>query len=209
MSSYLRAMVLPERRMMDAATEEALLSRAKGRDWEAFGRIVDAYQGRVLGYIRRMVRDEEEAQDLAQEVFIRAYQSLDRFDGRASLRTWIFRIAGNLCIDRSRRIKRRPQTVAPDPEIEADDLLNSLDERWRPDRLLLDDELVACIDAAVDSLSDKLKNVLYLHDHEGLAYEEIAQALDVPVGTVKSRLFLARAHLQKQVQAYLGQGGEA
>ena len=97
---------------MDAAAEEALIDRVKRHDLEAFGKIVDAYQSRIFGFVRRMLKNEEEAQDVAQEVFIRAYQALHRFDGRSSLRTWLFRIAANLCIDRSRRSDRQAQVVS-------------------------------------------------------------------------------------------------
>src|SRR5437588_9961783 len=92
----------------DTATELALVERCRRQDAEAFGKIVDAYQHRVYGFVRRMVSDTEEAADLAQEVFIRAYQAFGKFDGRSSLRTWLFRIAYNLCVDRARRVERTP-----------------------------------------------------------------------------------------------------
>lgn len=164
--------------------------------------VVDAYQARVHGFVLRMVRDEEEALDLTQDVFVRAYQSLGTFDGRSSLRTWLFRIAHNLCVDRHRRKGLRPheRTLPTDPT-EAQEVA---DERWNPESLVIDDELRACVEAAIGELSEKLRAVLVLHDKEDLGYEEIAQAVDVPVGTVKSRLFLARTHLKKRVSEYMG-----
>lgn len=186
----------------DPATELALIERCRRQDAEAFARIVDAYQGRVFGFVRRMVSDSEEAADIAQEVFIRAYQSFTRFDGRSSLRTWLFRIAHNLCVDRARRLGRAPERTSLDA---ADDesAFEIPDQRWDPQTIVLDDELKAIIEHALMTMSDKLRTVLLLHDREDFAYEEIAQTLDLPIGTVKSRLFLARAHLQKAVGAYL------
>ncbi len=149
-----------------------------------------------------MVSNAEDAADIAQETFLRAFQSFSRFDGRSSVRTWLFRIAHNLCIDRSRRLDRRvEESSLIDGEDES--VLEISDERWQPDRILLDDELREAIDRGIASMSEKLRAVLLLHDREELAYDEIGATLDIPVGTVKSRLFLARAHLQASVKAYL------
>lgn len=190
---------------MDSAAEEALIDRVKRHDFEAFSKIVDAYQARIYGFIRRMVKNDEEAQDIAQEVFIRAYQALHRFDGRSSLRTWLFRIAANLCIDKARRNERQGQVVSMTMGEDGEDEMDVSDTRWSPEEVLLNDELVGIVESSIEAMSDKLRSVLVLHDKEGLAYEEIAAALDLPVGTVKSRLFLARAHVQKAVQTYWNQ----
>lgn len=188
----------------DPATELALIERCRRQDAEAFARIVDAYQNRVYGFIRRMVNDADDATDIAQEVFIRAYQSFGRFDGRSSLRTWLFRIAHNLCVDRSRKLGRTPDRTSLDAYGADDEAAIEIpDQRWDPQTIVLDDELMSIVEAALTTMSDKLRTVLLLHDREDFAYEEIAQTLEVPVGTVKSRLFLARAHLQKAVGAYL------
>ncbi|MBZ0214332.1 MAG: sigma-70 family RNA polymerase sigma factor, partial [Nitrospirae bacterium] len=95
-------------RSLDRADELALIERARRRDFDAFGRLVDAYQHRVFGFAKRFVKDREEAADITQEVFVRAFQNFDRFDARAPLRTWLFRIAYNLCVDKARRHERQP-----------------------------------------------------------------------------------------------------
>lgn len=187
----------------DLASELALVERCRKQDTEAFGKIVDAYQHRVFGFVRRMVADPEEAADVSQEVFIRAFQGLVRFDGRSSLRTWLFRIAYNLCVDRSRRAERRPPETRIEALAEEDQPLEFPDQRWDPELTIMNDELAAIVEAGLASMSEKLKSVLLLHDKEDLAYEEIAQALNLPIGTVKSRLFLARAHLQQVLSGYL------
>lgn len=197
---------LLESRQQDQATELALVERCRRQDAEAFGKIVDAYQHRVFGFVKRMVADTEEAADVAQEVFIRAYQGLARFDGRSSLRTWLFRIAYNLCVDRARKLDRAPAETRIEAA-EEDQPFEVPDSRWDPQLLVMNDELASVVEQGLGTMSEKLRTVLLLHDREDLAYEEIAQTLDLPIGTVKSRLFLARTHLQQVVSVYL-QAGE-
>ncbi|OJU65036.1 MAG: hypothetical protein BGO01_14295 [Armatimonadetes bacterium 55-13] len=180
-----------------------MVERCRKQDYEAFGKLVDAYQNRVFGFVRRMVSNAEEAADITQDVFIRAFQSFGRFDGRCSVRTWLFRIAYNLCIDRARKIDRSPGEVSLQGTAEIDETFDLPDGRWQPDQIAIDSELCAVIDVAIASMSEKLRSVLLLHDKEDLPYEEIAQMVGVPVGTVKSRLFLARAHLQQHLRNYL------
>jgi RNA polymerase sigma-70 factor (ECF subfamily) len=170
---------------------------------EAFGKLVDAYQNRVFGFVRRMINNPEEAADVTQDVFVRAFQSFDRFDGRSSLRTWLFRIAYNLCIDRVRRSDRRVSEVALIEPGEEGETMEVADMRWQPEQIALDDELMGVVEEGILNMSEKLRSVLLLHDKEEMAYEEIATLLDVPIGTVKSRLFLARAHLQNVLKGYL------
>lgn len=183
--------------------ESALVERARRQDLEAFGKIVDAYQNRVFGFVRRMVRDADEAADLSQEVFIRAFQSFSRFDGRSSLRTWLFRIAYNLCIDRARKLSRAPSEYSFEAAGDEEQAYEVPDSRWDPETIVMDDELAKVVDEGISTMSEKLRGVLMLHDRDDLAYDEIASILGVPVGTVKSRLFLARAHLQGVVSTYL------
>ena len=189
-------------RTPDDALDAATMERLRRKDLEAFGRVVDAYQSRVFGFVRRMVPTGEDAEDVTQEVFLKAYRSFDSFDGRCSLRTWLFRIAHNLCIDRARRRRRAPEWVSLTPD---DDLapVEIADDRGSPEAGVLSGELAALVERAIGTMSDKLRSVLLLHDREEMAYDEIAAALGIPVGTVKSRLFLARAHLQKSLQGYL------
>lgn len=187
---------------LDQESEQTLIDQCRRRNYEAFGKLIDAYQSRVIGYIRRMVRDQDDALDIAQEVFIRAYQAFDRFDGRASLRTWLFRIAHNLCIDRARRADRMPVVGSLESQDGESETLDVADVRWDPQQIALDGEVRAVLEDGLASMSDKLKTVLLMHDGEDMGYEEIAAAIDVPIGTVKSRLFLARAHLKKCLEAY-------
>lgn len=194
------------RSSQDSAQEETWVAKSRRNDPQAFGKIVDAYQNRVYGFVRRMLGSDEEAQDVTQEVFIKAFQSIGRFDGRSSLRTWLFRIAYNLCIDRSRRAARRVSETSMEPASAEDEPQDFPDSRWDPASVVINDELLRVVEAAIETMSDKLRSVLLLHDREEMDYDQIARTIDVPVGTVKSRLFLARAHIQRQVTEYLGEG---
>lgn len=201
MSVYFGANRLAHQDRLDASAELALIEQCRRQNFEAFGKIVDAYQARVTGFVKRMVPSGEEAEDITQEVFIRAFQGMGRFDGRSSLRTWLFRIAYNLCVDASRKRSRSTQDVSlMDPD--GEETMELPDSRWNPETLVLDDELRTVIERAISTMSEKLKTVLLLHDREELGYEELAGMLNIPVGTVKSRLFLARAHVQKAVEEY-------
>lgn len=191
---------------LDAAQEQALVDQCRRNDFDAFSRIVDAYQGRVLGFVKGMVHNTEEALDVTQEVFIKAYQAFHRFDSRCSLRTWLFKIAYNLCIDRSRKIDRRPIEMSFDLPADGSEPIEHADSTWNPESIVISDELVQCVQSGLETMSEKLRTVLTLHDQEELSYDEIAATLSIPVGTVKSRLFLARVHLQNHLKSYL-QGG--
>jgi len=194
-----------QRMQTDAASEAALIDRCRKQDFEAFGKFVDAYQNRVFGFVRRMAPNAEDAADVTQEVFIKAFQHFSRFDGRSSVRTWLFRIAYHLCVDRARKEDRTPDHVGL-VDSEDGDQIDIPDARWQPDQMAVDAELMTVVEDGIRSMSEKLRSVLLLHDREDMPYEEIAQMLNVPVGTVKSRLFLARAHLQNVVKAYV-EGG--
>ncbi|MBL8060538.1 MAG: sigma-70 family RNA polymerase sigma factor [Chthonomonas sp.] len=199
MSAIFGVKRLANQERLDASAEQALVEQCRRQNFEAFGKIVDAYQSRVTGFVRRMVASGEEAEDIAQEVFIRAYQNMSRFDGRSSLRTWLFRIAYNLCVDHA----RKKQRIAPEFSMtENEDSIDVSDVRWDPEAIVLGDELRDVIENAILTMSEKLRTVLLLHDREELGYEELAGMLNVPVGTIKSRLFLARSHVQKAVESY-------
>ncbi len=187
---------------LDQAAELALMEQCRRQDFDAFGKLIDLYQARIIGFVKRMVRNSEEAEDIAQEVFIRAYQNLGKFDGRSSLRTWLFRIAYNLCVDVARKKSRHlPEAGLVDHE--TNEVYEICDPKWNPETVILDEEMREVIEQSVATLSEKLRSVLLLHDKEELGYEELSELLNIPVGTVKSRLFLARQHVQRDVEKYL------
>ena len=206
MEISLRGMSIPQPNSGQAA-DGAIISRCKNRDAEAFGLLVDRYQARVFGFVRRMVHNVEDAEDIAQEVFVRAFQNIDRFDGRASLTTWLFKIASNLCIDRVRRKDRRPDTVSMANSEEGESVeIEVPDERWNPEVMTTISYMEQKLEEAIGKMSDKLRSVLLLHDIEELSYDEISKVIGIPVGTVKSRLFLARTALQDSIKEFIREG---
>ncbi|MER3495795.1 MAG: hypothetical protein C4320_02620 [Armatimonadota bacterium] len=196
-----------DRSVRNAQTDEATLDlatieRCRHHDDEAFGLVVDAYQSRVFGFVRRMVPTGEDAEDVTQEVFLKAYRSFPNFDGRSSLRTWLFRIAHNLCIDRARRRGRTPDPLPLDDTL-GDGGYDPQDFGPSPEAIAVTSELRAALESAISEMSEKLRSVLLLHDREEMDYDEISQTLGVPLGTVKSRLFLARKELQRRLKEYI------
>jgi len=204
MSSYAGALVISKRvldssRSEEASSEALLIDRCRKQDEQAFAQFIDLYQARVFGFIKRMTTNAEEAADLTQEVFIRAYQHFPRFDLRSSVKTWLFKIAHNLCIDHSRKVARTPDSLSLYSDSQAEDDYEIADFEWEPERVAIDAELARALEDGISKMSEKLRSVLLMHDREDMAYDEIASILSIPVGTVKSRLFLARAFLQNEL----------
>ena len=185
-------------------TDLSLVERCRANDDAAFSEVVARYKIKIYNYIYRMTGSSEDAEDLTQEVFIRMYQSIDSFRGQSSLNTWLFRIAGNLCIDRFRRAKNRTPAYSLDEPAGEDAPAHEVpDHTYEPHRLLENVEMAEQIQQALSRLPEKLRATLLLHDIEGLPYEEIAQVVGCPLGTVKSRLFNARMQLRQQLAGYM------
>ncbi len=186
-------------------TDSSLVERCRANDDAAFSEVVGRYKAKIYNYVYRMTGSADDAEDLTQEVFIRLYTSIDSFRGQSSLNTWLFRIAGNLCIDRFRRTKNRAPAFSLDEPAGGDDAPahEVPDETYAPHRLLENVEMAEQIQAALSKLPEKLRTALLLHDIEGLPYEEIAEIAGCPLGTVKSRLFNARLQLRQHLSGYL------
>ena len=187
--------------------DTALVQRAQANDRAAFNEIVLRYKSKVYNYIFRMVHSALDAEDLTQETFIRAYLSIRSFQSRASLNTWLFRIATNLCIDYSRKNKKvQGMTTSLSQESEGEDEETQRDIpdlAFDPQRMLMNKELGTRLNDALRELPEKLRTVVLLYDIEGLPYEEIASVIGCPLGTVKSRLFNARSALRDKLSPYL------
>lgn len=187
--------------------DTALVQRAQANDRAAFNEIVLRFKGKVYNYIFRMVHSPQDAEDLTQETFVRAYLSIRSFQSRASLNTWLFRIATNLCIDYNRKYRRGQALTSSlsqeDDEDSEESERDIPDQSFDPQRLLLNKELGAQLDQALRLLPEKLRTVVLLYDVEGLSYEEIATIAGCPLGTVKSRLFNARVALRTRLAPYL------
>jgi RNA polymerase sigma-70 factor (ECF subfamily) len=170
-------------------------------DQDAFRQLVEKYQRSVYNITWRMVRNDEDARDLTQETFIRVYRGLGTYDQTRTFSTWLFRIATNLCIDHHRKKKMR--TVSIDGSQIGDETREPMalpDHGPRPDRLHEVTSLAERIDSFLERLSPAYRAVLVLRYREQLSYEEMADVLDIPLGTVKARLHRAHRHLRNLME---------
>ena len=191
----------------DQDTDLVLVQRTVAGDQRAYGLLVLKYQRRIQRLIGRMVRDTDLVEDIAQETFIRAYRALHQFRGDAQFYTWLYRIAVNTAKKFLLELKRDPTVsesfLAPDDEDETS---------WRkpeptvgetPESLLAAKEIASVVNAAMDGLPEDLKEAITLREIEGLSYEEIADVMDCPIGTVRSRIFRAREAISAKVKPLL------
>ena len=186
--------------------DKKLIEKAAGGDVEAFEKIIEEYQNIVYSIALRMAGNETDAFDMAQEVFIKLYRNLSKFDGRSKLSTWIYRVASNTCLDELKKRKRiRDNTKSLNEEFEtADDsvVLEIKDTKPLPEEEIENSEIKETLNSAILKLSDQHKEVIILRDIEGFSYEEIADITKNSVGTVKSRLSRARSALRKILKEY-------
>ena len=179
---------------------QGLVRRARAGDSAAFEQLIDCYKHRIYNYVLRMVGDPDTAEDIAQETFIRAYSSLASFRGASSVQTWLYRIASNLAIDTMRRRKYRYNSFSLDEPLTTSDTEVSRDiedEGPGPERQLQTRQLQQKVTDAIARLSPKLRTVTILYELQGMSYEEIAEIVGAPLGTIKSRLFNAREQLRE------------
>ena len=185
----------------------ALLQRARTGDAEAFEQLIEPHVGRLYNYLARMVGDPADAEDLTQDAILRVHRAIGSFRGGATFQTWLYRIATNIAVDALRRRARRSARVSSlDDPLQAEQGLVARevrDTRRDPQQLAEASELTAEVLKAIDQLSPKLRAVVMLFDLQGLTYDEIAQALALPLGTVKSRLFNARSRLRELLEPYV------
>jgi RNA polymerase sigma-70 factor (ECF subfamily) len=196
---------LPGAQPTSQVPDEELVARTLGGDQSSFGLLVERYQDRLVSFLFRMLRDLETAHDLAQEVFLRVYQALDRFDPQFKFSTWTFRVAHNLAIDELRRRKVRWVPLQrQDPEDDSPWERELPSERPTPYQDLRNDQRGAAIQAAIDGLPGDYRELITLRHYAELSYEEIAQLKRMPLGTVKNKLFRGRQMLKEKLAEYLG-----
>jgi len=184
--------------MGSQATDQELVERVQRGDKRAFDLLVLKYQQRITKLIARYVKDHSEVLDVAQEAFIKAYRALPKFRGDSAFYTWLYRIAINTAKNHLVSRGRRPPGSDLDAEeVERIDAPCSMRENATPEALAMRDEMMQGIAASVEALPDELKTAILLRELEGMSYEEIAQAMECPVGTVRSRIFRAREAVDK------------
>jgi RNA polymerase sigma-70 factor (ECF subfamily) len=187
-----------------AETDQQLVARVQKGDSRAFDMLVLKYQHRIFGLISRYVHDPDEVQDVAQEAFIKAYRALPRFRGDSAFYTWLYRIAINTAKNYLVSRSRRP----PGSDIEVEDAEyfangEALHEIETPENALFGAELKAVVERAIRDLPEDLRTAVTLREFDGLSYEDIADIMDCPVGTVRSRIFRAREAIDSKVKEQL------
>lgn len=189
----------------DVPPDDELVRRAQAGDTDAYAVLVRRYFDRIFGLVYNMIGHRQDAEDLVQTIFVRAYRALRRFRGDSSFSTWIYRIALNTSYTAAVRRRRRADDISL-AELEKEGgweppamSAGSLDS---PRRRVSLQELQHRLNEALQSLSEEHRQVVVLHDIQGWRHEEIARALNLPVGTVRSRLFYARRHLQEQLAEF-------
>jgi RNA polymerase sigma-70 factor (ECF subfamily) len=182
--------------------DKQLVERVQRGDKHAFDLLVLKYQHKIVGLVSRYLWDQDEVLDVTQEAFIKAYRALPRFRGDSQFYTWLYRIAintaKNYLVSRSRR---PPDTDIDVAEGEFHDNSAVLKDIENPENALATDQLEKVIYQAIDDLPDELKIAVTLREFEGLSYEEIAEVMECPVGTVRSRIFRARESIEKKIVA--------
>ncbi len=192
------------------ADDLTLVKRSRQGDQEAFRQLVERYQKKAFGQALAMLKDRDEAMDVAQEAFVKVYKYLDQFKGDSSFYTWLYRIVANLCVDKMRRSASQVrEEVTPDEGMGQDESATSgiLSTKLgsNPQKAVLRQELAKKMEEALAQLPEKHQEILVLRELEGMSYEDLSRVLKIPKGTVMSRLFHARAKMQKLLVEYLGE----
>lgn len=196
--------------------DTTLVERCQQGDQAAFRALVERYQRKVFNLAYGMVRNPDDAMELVQEAFVKAYRNLERFQGSSSFYTWLYRITVNVCIDFIRRTKKTAAPLDYDDRVAHHEEVNqgefplvSSMGTETPSRVQGRRELGEQIQRALEGLSEAHREIVLLREVEGLSYSEIAEALDIPKGTVMSRLFHARQNLQRVLRPYVERGEAA
>ncbi len=186
--------------MSNQSSDKKLVKRVQRGDKGAFDLLVLKYQHKIVNLVMRYVRDPELALDITQEAFIKAYRALPRFRGDSAFYTWMYRIAVNTAKNHLAAQRRRPMSVELDfQDPEQYDLHAKLKETDTPEAITLSNETRETVEQAIAALPEDLRTAIILREIEGMSYEEIAQTMECPVGTVRSRIFRARDAISKKV----------
>ena len=191
--------------MGDREADQLLVERAQRGDKQAFGLLVGKYQRKLSRLLSRMIRDPAEVEDVAQEAFIKAYRALPSFRGESAFYTWLYRIgvntAKNYLVSQGRKAPTSTEFDAEEAEgFDDGELLRDINT---PERVLLSKQIGATVDAAMQALPEELRTAISLRELEGLSYEEIANIMECPIGTVRSRIFRAREAIAERLRPLL------
>lgn len=184
-------------------SDEQLVARVQQGDRRSFDLLVLKYQHKVMALVRRFVKDHAEAEDVAQDAFIKAYRAINSFRGDSAFYTWLYRIAVNTAKNALDTRKRRPGADVDIDDIEEFAFSDSLKIDENPESLLATEDLNRVVAETLDALPEELRRALMLREFDGLSYEEIAQVMNCPIGTVRSRIFRAREAIDNAIRPLL------
>ncbi len=191
----------------DDRSDQALVQRVQNGDQQAFALLVAKYQRRIFRLVSRFVRDPAAAEDVAQETFLRAYRAIGRFRGDSQFYTWLYRIAVNtakrnaIAGQRSPILQESATFTDGEETFSREQQLTTMDT---PEAVMASREIADTVNAAMDALPEELRTAIALREIEGLSYDEIAQLMRCPVGTVRSRIFRAREAIARELRPLLG-----
>jgi RNA polymerase sigma-70 factor (ECF subfamily) len=190
--------------MSEAELDLAIVRRVQQGDKQAYNLLVGKYQQKILRLVSRFIRDSMECEDVTQEAFIKAYRALPNFRGESAFYTWLYRIAVNTAKNYLVSARRRP----PSQDLDAQEASNSLAganfvDLNTPESTLMNDELLSVIRCTIAELPDNLREAIVYREFDGMSYEEIAEVMDCPIGTVRSRIFRARETLEEAMSPYV------
>lgn len=185
--------------------DQELVAKAQLGDMRAFDELVERYHGKIYGLTYNMTSNREDAEDLTQDVFVKAYEALPRFRGKSSFYTWLYRIAVNKTINyRKKRNRKRALSLDQfDQEIKTDEIYHDLTTKGSPLRNMSLSELQIKLNEALQNLSEKHRTVVVMHDMQGIPHEDIAKVVGASVGTIRSRLFYARRQMQSELSEFM------
>jgi len=192
--------------MSDRDIDRQLVARAQRGDKQAFSLLVEKYQRKLARLLSRFIRDPAEVEDVTQEAFIKAYRALPAFRGDSAFYTWLYRIGINTAKNYLMAMGRRAPTST---EVEAEEAEGfeegeQLRDINTPESVLLSKEIAETVNATIEKLPEELRKAIQMREIEGMSYEDIAQAMDCPIGTVRSRIFRAREAIAEQLRPLLG-----
>ncbi len=192
--------------MVERSVDQKLVVRVQKGDKTAFDLLVKKYQHRIAKLVSRYVRDRSEVEDVTQEAFIKAFRAIRGFRGESAFYTWLYRIAINTAKNYLVSQSRRPPTLEVETYEEGvgtNGAIANLSEETTPERILLADEIAHTVQRAMAALPEDLRTAITLRELEGLSYEEIAEVMDCPIGTVRSRIFRAREAIDQELRPLL------
>jgi len=196
--------------MSERDVDAELVARVQRGDKRAFDLLVLKYQRKIMRLLSRMIRDPAEIEDVAQEAFIKAYRAIPQFRGDSAFYTWLYRIAINTARNWQVASGRRPNTlnVIETEDGETFSQIDNLTDNNTPEAMLTSRQIVETVNAAINALPDDLRTAIVLREIEGMSYEDIAQSMGCPIGTVRSRIFRAREAIAAQLRPVLGSDSE-